>query len=163
MVLCESKDTAELDSLCSWKWVKDIPVLYWSCHYPNMKLGNNQYNQFLRRNYLSEEFSYSFLTKRVKCLCRFSFEFTEFFLWVFCRWKCFLEKTRLLKKSNHIVAAAETSEPSTDIFKGWKCTQATGIFKFLLSSLNQPASGTAPCTPSLQFLAWGAAFLGLLE
>lgn len=43
-----------------------------------MKLGNNQYNEFLKRNYLSEELLCSFLTERVKCLWRFSFEFTDF-------------------------------------------------------------------------------------
>lgn len=163
MILCESKDIAELYTLYSWKWVKDVPVHYWSCHYPNMKLGNNQYNEFLRRNDLSEELSCSFLTERVKCLCRFSFEFPDFFLWAFCRGECFPGKTRLLKRSKHSVAAAETLEPSTNIFTDRRSSQAIGVFKLLLSTLNHPASRTAPRTPSLQFLAWGAGFLGLLE
>lgn len=159
MKLCESKDIAELYMFCSWKRVKDIPVLYWSCHCPNIKLGNNQYNEFLRINHLSEELSCSFLIASADFpsnLHFFSFE-------LFFGWKYFLGKTRVLKKSNCTVAAAETLEPSTNIFTGWRSSQAIGILKLLLSTLNHPASRTAPCTPSLQFLAWGAGFLGLLE
>lgn len=65
-----------------------------------------------------------------------------FCLWAFCRWKFSWEKTRLLKRSNHIVATAETLEPSTNIFTGWRSSQAIGIFKLLLSTLNHPEQ---PC------------------
>lgn len=90
----------------------------------------------------NEELSRSFLTEQFKHLYRFSFEFTDFFLRAFCRWKFSWGKNRLLKRSNRIVATAETLEPSTNIFTGWRSSQAIGIFKLLLSTLNHPEQ---PC------------------